>query len=365
VASALGDVRVIDLATVIAGPGAARHLADFGAEVIKVESPRGDPCRHLGWSPGPADPDSYYWKLVNRGKELETVDLKTPVGRDRLLELAAGADVVVENMRPGKLEALGLGPDVLLEVNPRLVVLRMTAFGQDGPAAGRAGFATLAEAMSGWAAISGDPDGKPLLPPVALTDEVAALAGAFAVMVALWHARATGEGQVIDVNLLETMVQMLGPLPSAWAHLGYEQPRLSGGLPYTVPRGTYRCADGRYIAVSSSSDDVARRTLGVIGLGADDRFADAAGRAAHREELEAHMERWCAGRSSAEAMAALQAADSAVAPVYTMSELFADPHARAREIFVEVDGVVQPRPVARLSRTPGRVRWPGRARRPT
>src|SRR5215470_11651111 len=170
------------MATVFAGPGAARHLADFGADVIKVESPEGDGVRRMGWFP-PEGGDSYTWKLLGRNKRTIVLDLKTIDGRDALLRLADSADVLVENFRPGTIERLGLGPDVLLARNPRLVVLRVTGFGQDGPYASKPGFATIADAMSGFAAINGEPDGGPLLPPIALTDEVTGLVAAFATLV--------------------------------------------------------------------------------------------------------------------------------------------------------------------------------------
>ena len=166
------------------------------------------------------------------------------------------------------------------------MILRVTGFGQDGPYASRPGFATMAEAMSGFAAINGEPDGPPLLPPIALTDEVAALAGAFAVMVALRHRDRTGEGQVVDVNLLESMLQMMSALPSAAAHLDYDQPRLGSGIPYSVPRGTYQCADGHWVAVSTSAESVAKRVLELVGVGHDPRFESFASRAEHREELD-------------------------------------------------------------------------------
>ncbi len=356
---ALDGLRVIDMATVFAGPGAARHLADFGADVIKVESPAGDGVRRMGWFP-PEGGDSYTWKLLGRNKRATVLDLKSDAGRDAMLTLASTADVLVENFRPGTLERLGLGPDVLLARNPRLVVLRVTGFGQDGPYAARPGFATMAEAMSGFAAINGEPDGPPLLPPIALTDEVAALAGAFAVMVALRHRDATGEGQVIDVNLLESMLQMMSALPSAAAHLDYEQPRLGSGIPYTVPRGTYRCADGRWVAISTSTESIAHRVLELLGLGDDTRFATFEGRAAHREELDQAVAEWIGARPSHEVLAAFEQAQAAIAPVYSMHDLLADPHVRARGVFVEVDGVVMQAPVARMSRTPGEVRWVGR-----
>jgi crotonobetainyl-CoA:carnitine CoA-transferase CaiB-like acyl-CoA transferase len=274
--------------------------------------------------------------------------------------LVATADVLVENNRPGTLERLGLDPDDLLADNPGLVVLRLTGFGQDGPYASRPGFATLAEAMSGFAAINGEPEGRPLLPPIALTDEIAGLVGAFAVMVALHHRDRTGEGQVVDVSLLESMLQCMGPLPSAWAHLGWLQPRLGSGIPYSVPRGTYRCADGVWVAVSTSTESVAQRVLALLGLADDERFTTFEGRMEHRDALETLVESWVGSRPSQEVLAAFEAAQAAIAPVYTMEDVFADEHVREREAIIEVDGVRMPGPVARLSRTPGEVRHAGR-----
>ena len=356
---ALSDLHVIDMATVFAGPGAARHLGDFGADVIKVESPAGDGVRRMGWFP-PGGGDSYTWKLLGRNKRAVVIDLKTDAGRDAFLRLVDEADVVVENFRPGTLERLGIGPDVLSARNPRLVVLRVTGFGQDGPYASRPGFATMAEAMSGFAAINGEPDGPPLLPPIALTDEVTAIAGAFAVMVALHDRERTGLGQVIDVNLLESMLQMMSALPSAAAHLGYEQPRLGSGIPYSVPRGTYRCADDRWVAISTSAESVAHRVLTLLGVDDDERFATFESRGEHRDELDRVVSAWVGARTSAEVLAAFEAAEAAIAPVYTMREVLADPHVQARAVFVEVDGIVMQGPVARLSRTPAEMRWAGR-----
>jgi crotonobetainyl-CoA:carnitine CoA-transferase CaiB-like acyl-CoA transferase len=354
---ALEGLRVIDMATVLAGPGAARYLADFGADVIKVESPDGDGLRNLGWR-DPSDGEGLWWKFVGRGKRSVVLDLKTDAGLSHMHRLVDGADVLVENFRPGTLERLGLAPDDLIGRNPGLVVLRVTGFGQDGPYAGRPGFATTAEAMSGFAAINGEPDGRPLLPPIALTDEIAAVVGAFAVMVALRHRDRTGEGQVIDVNLLESMLQCMGALPSVWAHRGELQPRLGSGIPYTVPRGTYRCADGVWVAVSTSTDSVARRVLALIGVGGDERFGTFVGRMEHRDELEGVLSDWIAARPSADVLAAFEAAHAAAAPVYTMAAR--DPHVQERGVLAEVDGVVMPGPVARLSRTPGRLTGPGR-----
>ena len=358
--NALEGLRVVDMATVFAGPGAARHLADFGADVIKVEPPGGDGVRRMGWFPTD-DVDSYTWKLLNRNKRCITLDLKASPDIAVMARIVDGADVLVENLRPGALERLGFGPDVLHERNPRLVVLRISGFGQTGPYSAKAGFATMAEAMCGFAAMNGEPNGAPLLPPIALTDEVAALAGAFAVMVALRHRDATGVGQVIDVNLLESMLQMMSALPSAAHHLGYDQPRLGSGIPYTVPRGTFQCSDGKWVAVSTSAESVAARVLVLVGVGDDVRFASFAGRSEHRDELNAVVTAWIAQRTSGEVIAAFEAAQAAIAPVYSMTELLRDPHVVDREIVAVFDGVAQQQAVARLSESPAEVRHVGKS----
>lgn len=357
--AALAGVRVVELATVVAGPGSGKYLADFGAEVIKVEPPGGDPTRRMGWV-GPNEKDSYFWKLVNRNKQAISLDLKAPEGKEKLWALLGSADVLIENMRPGKLEALGFGPEELLRRNPRLVILRVSGFGQDGPYAQQPGFATIAEALSGFSALLGEPGGPPLLPPIAVTDEVTALVGAFAVLVALRHAEKSGEGQVIDVNLLESMFQIMGPLVSAYAHMSYLQPRLGSGIPYTVPRGTYQCSDGKWVAISSSADSVADRVLDLIGLTGDARFRTFQERSANREALEAYMRAWVAARSFDEVMQEFRRVDAAIAPVLDMSGIFRDEHFRARGSITEVDGIMMQNVVARLSKTPGALRHAGR-----
>ncbi len=357
--AALEGIRVVELATVVAAPGAGRYLADFGAEVIKVEGPGGDPTRRMGWT-GQGEADSYFWKLVNRNKQVVTLDLKSAEGKEALWSLLLEADVLIENMRPGKLEALGFGPDELLRRNPKIVILRVTGFGQDGPYAMHPGFATIAEALSGFSGLLGEAGGPPLLPPIAMTDEVTALVGAFSAMVALRHAERTGEGQTIDVSLLNSMFQIMGPLPSAYAHMGYLQPRLGSGIPYTVPRGTYRCADGVWVAISSSSDSVARRVLELIGLGDDERFAGFQARSQNREALEAYVAAWVGERSSEEVMREFRRVDAAIAKVLDMKDIFADEHFRARGMIREVDGVAMQDVVAGMSKTPGRLRHPGK-----
>ncbi|MCZ7529832.1 MAG: CoA transferase [Acidimicrobiia bacterium] len=356
---ALEGIRVVEMATLLAGPGAAKYLGDYGADVIKVEAPAGDGARRLGWTPE-GDGDSYLWKVFGRNKRDVVFDLKTDGGLAAMRALLDTADVFIENLRPGTIERLGLDPEMLRETNPELVILRVTGFGQDGPYAQRPGFATLAEAMSGFAAISGEPDGPPLLPPIALADEIAALVGAFSVLTALRARDRTGRGQIVDVNLLESLLQCMGPLPSGAADRGLEQERLGAGILYTVPRGTYRCADDVWVAVSTSAESVAQRVLALIGADDDPRFVDFAGRIEHREELDTILGEWVGSRSSREVLDAFTEAHAAIAPVLSMTEVLSDPHVIERGSMTVVDGVPMPAPVARLSETPGRVRHAGR-----
>jgi crotonobetainyl-CoA:carnitine CoA-transferase CaiB-like acyl-CoA transferase len=356
VSAPLAGLRVLDLSTVIAGPNCARYLADFGADVIKVERPEGDTLRNMGWR-DPRDGDGLWWKLANRNKRTIALDLKAAADVDVLRGLVVDADVVVENFRPGTLERLGLGPQELHAINKRLVITRITGFGQDGPYAGRPGFGTVAEAMSGFAAISGEAGGQPLLPPIALTDEITGIVAAFATMVAL----RSGAGQVVDVSLLESMFQCMGPLIGLYRLSGEQQERLGSGLPYSVPRGTYLCADGQWVGLSTSSDSVGVRVAQLLGVGDDPRFATFAGRSAHREELESIMRDWCANHTRADAIAEFGAAHAAIGPVMDMAEISADAHFAARDAIVELGGVPMQGLIAKLSETPGALHWPGRA----
>ena len=354
-AGPLADLRVIDLSTVIAGPNCARYLADFGADVIKVERPTGDSLRNMAWR-DPRDGEGLWWKLVNRNKRTISLDLKDADDLALLRSLVVDANVLVENFRPGTLERLGLGPDELLALNPSLVITRVTGFGQTGPYATRPGFATIAEVMSGLSSISGFPGGQPLLPPIALTDEVTGLAGAFATMVAL-H---SGVGQVVDVSLLESLFQIMGPLISLYRLTGQEQERLGTGLPYSVPRGTYQCSDDKWVGLSTSSDSVAIRVLRVLGVEDDDRFTTFAARMENRLALEAVMTDWCALHPQAEVLRAFTAAEAAIGPVMSMADISADPHYAARDAIVDVDGTPMQGLVAKMSATPGAVCWQGR-----
>ena len=352
----LHDLRVVDISTVIAGPNCARYLADFGADVIKVERPdTGDSLRNMAWK-DPRDGVGLWWKLSNRNKRTIALDLKNDADRDVFLRLVAEADVLVENFRPGTLERLGLGPDRLHELNARLVITRVSGFGQDGPYAQRPGFASIAESMSGFAAVNGPADGPPMLPAIALTDELTALVAAFATMVAV-HSRV---GQVVDVSLLESIFHVMGPVASLFALTGELQPRLGSGLPYTVPRGAYRCADGRWVGISASSDSVAARVMQILGVGDDDRFATFDGRTKNRDELERLMTEWCAARPQDEVLKVFEEAEAAIGPILDMADIARDPHYLARQAIVDVGDTPMQNLIAKLSKTPGVLRHEGR-----
>jgi crotonobetainyl-CoA:carnitine CoA-transferase CaiB-like acyl-CoA transferase len=356
-AAPLSDLRVVDISTVLAGPNCARYLADFGADVIKVERPdTGDSLRGMAWR-DPRDGEGLWWKLVNRNKRNIALDLKNEEDLALLRKLLDDAHVLVENFRPGTLERLGLAPDDLLKRNPKLVIVRVSGFGQDGPYASRPGFASIAESMAGLAAVSGEPNGPPMLPAIALTDEATGIAAAFATMVAL-H---SGVGQVVDINLLTTVFQIMGPVISLYKLSGQLQPRLGSGLPYSVPRGVYQCNDGKWVGVSASSDSVAARVMTVLGVGDDTRFATFTGRTENRDELEALMVAWCAERTRDEVVATLAQADAAVGPVFDMADIAADEHYSARQMIETVGTTPMQGLLASLSHTPGVLRWEGRA----
>ena len=356
-AAPLSDLRVVDISTVLAGPNCARYLADFGADVIKVERPdTGDSLRGMAWR-DPRDGEGLWWKLVNRNKRNIALDFKNEEDLALLRKLLDDAHVLVENFRPGTLERLGLAPEELLKRNPKLVIVRVSGFGQDGPYASRPGFASIAESMAGLAAVSGEPDGPPMLPAIALTDETTGIAAAFATMVAL-H---SGVGQVVDINLLTTVFQIMGPVISLYKLSGQLQPRLGSGLPYSVPRGVYQCSDGKWVGVSASSDSVAARVMTVLGVGDDTRFATFTGRTENRDELEALMVAWCAQRTRDEVVATLAQADAAVGPVFDMADIATDEHYAARQMIETVGTTPMQGLLASLSHTPGVLRWEGRA----
>ncbi|WP_030380272.1 MULTISPECIES: CaiB/BaiF CoA transferase family protein [unclassified Streptomyces] len=363
----LAGLRVLDLATLFAGPLAATLLGDFGAEVVKVEHPaKPDPSRGHGPAKGGV---GLWWKLLGRNKRTVTLDLSRPGGRATLLRLAATADVIVENFRPGTLEKWDLGWEELSAVNPRLVLARVTAFGQFGPYAHRPGFGTLAEAMSGFAAITGEPDAPPTLPPFGLADSIAGLTTAYAVMTALAARERTGRGQVVDMAIIEPILTVLGPQPLWYDQLGYVQPRTGNRSTNNAPRNTYRTADGGWVAVSTSAQSVAVRLMELVGrpdLAARPWFATGAGRAEHADELDAAVGAWIAERTRDEVLAEFEKAEAAVAPVQDVREVLTDPQYQALGTFATVPddpelGVLRMQNVLfRLSATPGGIRWAGR-----
>jgi crotonobetainyl-CoA:carnitine CoA-transferase CaiB-like acyl-CoA transferase len=362
----LDGLRVLDLATLFAGPLAATMLGDFGADVIKVEHPRKpDPSR----GHGPAkDGVGLWWKLLGRNKRNLTLDLSSRGGRDVLLRLAAQSDVVIENFRPGTLEKWGLGWDELSAANPGLVLARVTGFGQFGPYARRPGFGTLAEAMSGFAAITGEADGPPTLPPFGLADSIAALSTAYAVMAALRSRDRTGRGQVVDMAIIEPMLTVLGPQPLWYDQLGYVQSRTGNRSGNNAPRNTYRTADGAWLAVSTSAQSVAERVLRLVGHPEfldEPWFATGSGRAEHADELDEAVGGWIARHDRDEVIAAFEQAEAAVAPVHDIRGVMADEQYRALGSITEVEdeelGTVRMQNVLfRLSETPGAIRWAGR-----
>ncbi|MEU9434303.1 CoA transferase [Streptomyces sp. NPDC048252] len=362
----LHGVRVLDLATLFAGPLAATMLGDFGAEVVKVEHPtQPDPSRGHGPS---KDGVGLWWKLLGRNKRTITLNLSRPGGRATLLRLAATADVIIENFRPGTLEKWDLGWDALSAANPRLVLTRVTAFGQFGPYAHRPGFGTLAEAMSGFAAITGEPDASPTLPPFGLADSIAGLATAYAVMTALAARDRTGEGQVVDMAIIEPILTVLGPQPLWYDQLGYVQARTGNRSANNAPRNTYRTADGNWVAVSTSAQSIAERVMRLVGrpdLIDEPWFATGADRAAHADLLDEAVGSWIAARSRTDVLAAFEKAEAAIAPIQDVRDVMADPQYQALDTITAVEdpelGPIRMQNVLfRLSSTPGAIRWTGR-----
>ena len=362
---ALEGLRIVEAATLFAAPLAAMLLGDFGADVIKIEHPqRVDPARGHGPS---KDGIGLWFKTLARNKRLVTLDLSKRAGADLFLRLAERSDVVLENFRPGTLERWGVGPDELTAVNPRLVVARVSGFGQTGPSAARAGFGTLAEAMSGFAVLNGEPDGGPLLPPLALADGVTALATAFAIMAALRAREETGRGQVVDTSLVEPLLTLLGPQLTAYDLLGELQPRTGNRSSHNAPRNLYRTAEGSWVAVSSSATSIAARLLRLVGRGdlaEQPWFATGSGRAEHVDELDAAVASWIGDRDRETVLAAFEQAGAAIAPVYDAGDVLADPQLAALGSISTVDDrqlgpLKMPNVISRLSETPGRIRHTG------
>ena len=360
----LAGLRVIETATLFAGPMAGMLLGDFGADVIKLEHPTGDAVRHNGINKKGVP---LWWKTIGRNKRPITLDLGEPDGQAVFKELVRTADVVIENFRPGTLEKWGLGYDTLSAINPRLILVRVTGFGQFGPYAKRPGFGTLAEAMSGFASITGEPDGPPTLPSFGLADGITGISAAYATMVALHDRERTGLGQVVDIALIEPILTVLGAQPIMYDQLKMIRKRTGNRSAQNAPRNTYKTADGRWLAISTSSRSIAERLMTLVGWPEATKepwFATAKGRHEHEEELDSRVAAWIAERPAAEVIKAMEEAQAAVAPIYDIADVFADPQYQALDTITTVEdeelGPVRMQNVIfRLSQSPGSIRMAG------
>lgn len=363
---ALDDVLVLDLTTIVSGGTVTSVLADFGARVIKVENPSGgDPLR--AWGPT-RDGVSLWWKVLSRNKQSITLNLRDPRGQDLVKQLAARADVLVENFRPGTMERWHLGYETLAALNSGLVMVRISGFGQTGPYRDRPGFGTVAEAMSGFVAQSGFPDGPPVLPPMPLADEVCGLFAALAAMIALHHRDCRGGlGQEIDASLYEPLFRLLIPNVPQFALLGQVETRAGNRFAGGAPRNLYRSRDGEWVAISATTQRTFERlaqTMERTDLLTDPRFADNLNRVAHVEALDAIIQDWTGARPLDEILRRLEEAEAVAGPVYDARRILADPHYQARGDVIYLDDpdlgtLPMPAVIPRLSRTPGRVDYAG------
>ena len=364
----LEGLRVIEAATLAAGPMLATNLGEFGAEVIKVEQPgSGDPMRIWGER---KDGIGLMWKSVSRNKRCVTLDLRQTEGQELFHRLLAVSDVLVVGNRPSALERWAIDYDTVHARHPHIVMVHITGYGKGGPKSDLPGYGTLAEAMSGFAHITGQPDGPPTLPPFMLADGVAAQSGTWAVMMALYHRDLHGgTGQLVDVNLIEPLARLLEPATLGYDQLGKIQTRVGNRLDASAPRNAYRTADDHWIAISSASPNIAMRVYRAIGrpeLADDPNYTDPALKQDRALEVDKLVAEWVAQRSLTDAMAVLRGADVAAAPVYDAPQLLADEHIQARGSFVKIDDpdfgptTVQA-PVVQMSETPGTIEHLGRA----
>ncbi len=363
----LQGVRVVDISNHLAAPSASMYLGDYGADIVKIERPGpGDELRYWGNNKNGV---GLYFKVVNRNKKSVTADLRTPIGAEIVKRLVRNADIVIENYRTGTLAKWGLDYDVLSAINPGLVMLRITGFGQTGPNRHRPGFGTLAEAFSGYAHITGYPDRPPLLPGFGLGDASTGLMGAFLAMVALHEKKANGgKGQVIDLALYETLYTLLGPQVVNYDQLGIVQERSGSRLPFTSPRNTYQTRDGKWVAIAGSTQGVFERicaALEVPDLARDPRFSDNRIRMVNAAELDECLQAEIRRFDLADLLARFETFEAAVAPAYNVAQTFDDPQFRARENVAtvpdeELGGPIRMQNVVgKLSRTPGRIRAAG------
>ncbi|HEY6751379.1 MAG TPA: CoA transferase [Rubrobacteraceae bacterium] len=360
----LEGVKVIDAATLFAGPLAATILGDFGAEVLKVEHPKGDPSRSHGYA---KDGIGLWWKMLGRNKRAVTLSMSTTEGAEIFRKLVRDADVVIESFRPGTLERWGLSYEELSRENPGLVLARVTGFGQFGPYSNRPGFGTIAESMSGFAHVTGQPSGPPTLPPFGLADGIAALATACAVLMALRARDDAGKGQVVDLAIIEPIFTVLGPQPIAYDQLGVIQERTGNRSNNNAPRNTYQTKDGKWVAISTSAQNIAERVMRLVGRPEfieEPWFQKGSQRAKHADELDEAVQRWISERTTEEVVEAFEEANAAITPIYNIEDIMQDPQYQALDSIITVNdpelGPIKMQNVLfRLSETPGEVKWSG------
>jgi formyl-CoA transferase len=356
---ALEGLKVLELGQLIAGPFAAKTLADFGAEVIKIEPPgTGDPLRQWRLL---KDGTSVWWQVQSRNKRSLALDLRQSEAQDIVRRLATECDVLIENFRPGAMEGWGLGPDDLLRLNPRLIMLRVSGYGQSGPYRDRPGFGVVAEAMGGLRHLTAEPGHVPVRVGVSMGDTLAALHGVIGILLALQHRHRTGEGQVVDVALYEAVFNCMESLLPEYSAFGAVRGPGGSALPGIAPSNAYRCQDGAYALVAGNGDSIFKRLMGVISrpdLAADPALAHNAGRVARVDELDAAIGQWAAALPVSAVLAALDAASVPAGRIYTVADIAADPHYQARGMLAQVamdDGsaLTVPGFVPKLSKTPG------------
>ncbi|MED5370150.1 MAG: CoA transferase [Myxococcota bacterium] len=359
--SALQGIKVLELGQLIAGPFAGTLLGYFGAEVVKVESPQGDPIR--SWRTMQGD-TSLWWRTISRNKRLLSLDLRTEAGRQIVRELAAQADVLIENFRPGRMEQWGLGPDALAEINPRLVVCRVSGYGQTGPMRQRPGYAAVAEAVGGLRYLTGDPDGPSKRANLSIGDTVAGMHAAIGILLALLHRERGGPAQVVDVSLVESVLTLL-EATLVEASVGVVRQPSGGTITGLAPTGGYPCADGE-VVIGANGESVFRRLCAAMGkpqLGDDPRFVDNPARVAHRWELDAEIAAWTRTLSVSDCVDQLAAAGVPAGPVQDAAQILAHPQLVARDFFPEIhvggQPIVLPELAPRMEKTPGATRFVG------
>ena len=360
----LDVILVIHFGQLLAGPFAGTLLAYFGAEVIKVEPPEGDPIR--GWRKLDDTGTSFWWRSLGRNKKCITLNLREDQGVELARRLMDGADVVIENFRPGTLEKWGLGPESFRESNPGLVYTRISGYGQDGPWSQKAGFASVCEGVGGFRYLNGFPGGRPVRPNLSMGDTVAGLHAALGIVMALLERERGGSGQVVDVALYEAIFNLLEAVVPEYDGAGEVRGPSGSTVTGIVPTNTYPCADGKYVIIGGNGDSIFKRLMTAAGrpdMAEDERLATNAGRVEHEAEIDQALEEWCSGLDSDEVLRILEDARVPCGPIYSVADMFEHPHFRARGLFeqVEINGKPLEIPALRphMAGSPGRTRWPG------